>query len=319
MFTLKQLFSVAIILTVLTQNVVLGHDKSDKILAKKIFGNFTSPTNLSSESVGRYNRGCLNGGIELPIKGETWQHINSKRGRNWGHPNLIEFTKELSVKATEFGWTGLYIGDLGNPRGGPTPYGHAAHQVGLEVDIKFKKPTSLNLSTEASHNDHRYGKPSFKELNVVAKNQKKVNSSWTQEHMEILKAAAKDERVNKIFVNAAIKVWMCKNAGLVDRSWLMKIRPERGHSEHFHIRLKCPEGSPDCVNTPLWNKYKNIDGCDKQLAWWVTDRLKPKKKVTKKPTGKTVKIKKQYKCSHARCYLPEDLPKACLRTIHIEN
>ena len=315
MFVLKQLFFVMIFLTGLMQNVVLAHDKSDKVPAKKIFGNFTSPTNLSSESVGRYNKGCLNGGVELPVMGETWQHINSKRGRNWGHPKLIDFTKELSVKATELGWKGLYIGDLGNPRGGTTPYGHAAHQVGLEVDIKFKKPTNLNLSIKDSHNDYRYGKPSFKELNVVAKNQKNVNSNWTREHMDILKTAATDERVNKIFVNAAIKVWMCKNAALEDRSWLMKIRPERGHREHFHVRLKCPEGSSDCVNTPLWNKYKNIDGCDNQLAWWVTDRLKPKKKVIKK----TVKIKKKYKCSHARCYLPEDLPKACLRTMHIEN
>ena len=72
----------------------------------------------------------------------------------------------------------------------------------------------------------------------MSKNQKNVNSNWTQEHMNILKAAAQDERVNKIFVNAAIKVWMCKNAGPADRSWLMKIRPERGHSEHFHVRLK---------------------------------------------------------------------------------
>ena len=315
MFTLRQLFLLVIFLTALMQNAAFTHDKSDKILAKKIFGNFTSPTQLSSESIGRYNKGCLNGGVELPAKGETWQHINSKRGRNWGHPTLIDFTKELSVKATQFGWKGLYIGDLGNPRGGPTPYGHAAHQVGLEVDIKFKKPKSLNLSIKDSHNDHRYGKPSFKELNVVAKNQKNVNSNWTREHMDILRLAAKDERVNKIFVNAAIKVWMCKNAGSEDRSWLMKIRPERGHSEHFHIRLKCPQGSADCVNTPLWNKYKNIDGCDKQLAWWVTDRLKPKKKVIKK----SVKIKKKYKCSHARCYVPEDLPKSCLRTMHIEN
>ena len=315
MFTLKPLFLLVFFLTALMQNVAFAHDKSDKILAKKIFGNFTSPTQLSPESIGGYNKGCLNGGVELPIKGETWQHINSKRGRNWGHPTLIDFTKELSVKATQFGWKGLYIGDLGNPRGGPTPYGHAAHQVGLEVDIKFKKPKSLNLSITDSHNDHRYGKPSFKELNVVAKNQKNVNSNWTREHMDILKIAAKDERVNKIFVNAAIKVWMCKNAGSEDRSWLMKIRPERGHSEHFHIRLKCPQGSSNCVNTPLWNKYKNIDGCDKQLAWWVTDRLKPKKKVIKK----SVKIKKKYKCSHARCYLPEDLPNSCLRTMHIKN
>ena len=300
-------------------SVAFAHDASDKVLAKKIFGNFTSPTKLSPESLGKYNKGCLNGGVELPVKGETWQHINSKRGRNWGHPKLIDFTKDLSEKATEFGWKGLFIGDLSNPRGGPTPYGHAAHQVGLEVDIKFKKPKSLNLSLTDSHNDHRYGKPAFKELNVVSKNKKNVNSNWTREHMNILKAAAKDDRVNKIFVNAAIKVWMCKNANSEDRAWLMKIRPERGHSEHFHVRLKCPEGSPNCINTPLWNKYKNIDGCDKQLIWWVTERLKPKKKVVKKTVKTTVKIKKKYKCTHARCYLPEDLPKGCLRTIHFDN
>ena len=223
------LFFILFCISVLV-SAALAHDASEKVLAKKIFGNFLTPTNLKSESVGKYNKGCLNGGVELPIKGETWQHINSKRGRNWGHPRLINFTKDLSQKVADFGWIGLYIGDLGNPRGGPTPYGHAAHQVGLEVDIKFRKPATLDLSVKDSHNDHRYGKPSFKELNVVSKNQKNVNSNWTPEHMAILKAAAQDERVNKIFVNAAIKVWMCKNAGSVNRSWLMKIRPEKGHS-----------------------------------------------------------------------------------------
>lgn len=308
-----KLVTLSFILTIV--NIVSAHDKAEKELAKKIFGNFTTPTKLAAESVGKYNRGCLNGGVELPLKGETWQHINSKRGRNWGHPTLIEFTKELSRKATEFGWIGLYIGDLSNPRGGPTPYGHAAHQVGLEVDIKLKKPENLNLSVADSHNDPRYGQSSFKEQNVVSKNKKNVNSNWSKDHMNIIRAAAKDERVNKVFVNAAIKVWMCENSEDKDRSWLMKVRPERGHSEHFHVRLKCPEGSKNCVDTPLWNKYKNEDGCDKQLNWWVTERLKPKKKVI----VKTVKIKKKYKCSHARCYLPEDLPKACLKTMHLEN
>ena len=79
------------------------------------------------------------------------------------------------------------LGGVLATQGGPTPYGHAAHQVGLEVDIKFKKPATLNLSMEESHNDHRYGKPKFKELNVVSKNQKNVNTSRTREHMNILK------------------------------------------------------------------------------------------------------------------------------------
>ena len=120
---------------------------------------------------------------------------------------------------------GLYIGDLGNPRGG-LPYGHAAHQVGLEVDIKFRKPATLDLSVEDSHNDHRYGKPSFKELNVVSKIKKMLTLIGLRTY-EYSESCAQDERVNKIFVNAAIKVWMCKNAGSTDRSWLMKIRPER--------------------------------------------------------------------------------------------
>ena len=60
-------------------SAALAHDASEKVLAKKIFGNFITPTNLKSESVGKYNKGCLNGGVELPVKGETWQHINSNR------------------------------------------------------------------------------------------------------------------------------------------------------------------------------------------------------------------------------------------------
>ena len=49
--------------------------------------------------------------------------------------------------------------------------------------------------------------------------------------MEIIKAAAKNKKVNKIFVNPAIKVWMCENEGPLDRKWLMKVRPEKGHRE----------------------------------------------------------------------------------------
>ena len=304
------------IFVLLIINGTWAHDKNKKVLAKTIFGQFTTPAKTKTESIGKYNKGCLNGGVELPIKGETWQIINSKRGRNWGHPDLISFTKSLSVKAKKIGWKGLYIGDLGNPRGGPTPYGHVSHQSGLEVDIKMKRPNSLDLSPAESNNDPRYGKRLFKELDVVTKDQKNINSNWTKEHMAIIKAAAKNDKVNKIFVNAAIKVWMCKNEGPIDRKWLMKVRPEKGHREHFHVRLKCPERSVNCINTPLWNKYKNIDGCDKQLNWWVTDRLKPKPKPKKKPK-KTVKIKKKYRCSGAWCYLPEDLPKNCMRTMHL--
>ncbi len=50
-----------------------------------------------------------------------------------------------------------------------------------------------------------------------------VNDSWTPQHEAILRAAAEDPRVNRIFVFAGAKVEMCENA-TGDRDWLRKIR-----------------------------------------------------------------------------------------------
>ena len=61
----------------------------------------------------------------------------------------------------------------------------------------------------------------------------------------IIKAAAEDPKVERIFVNAAIKKALCRSTD-TDRTWLRKVRPMWGHDYHFHIRMSCPAGSPDC-------------------------------------------------------------------------
>jgi len=60
---------------------------------------------------------------------------------------------------------------------------------------------------------------------LVAADRKDVDPDvWTPAHTEIIKAAAKDPIVERIFVNAAIKKALCREAGN-DRSWLHKVRP----------------------------------------------------------------------------------------------
>ena len=56
-------------------------------------------------------------------------------------------------------------------------------------------------------------------------------------------------RSTRIFVNAAIKKAMCREAG-ADRAWLVKVRPWWGHDEHFHVRIACPPDSPQCKPQP---------------------------------------------------------------------
>jgi hypothetical protein len=47
---------------------------------------------------------------------------------------------------------------------------------------------------------------------------------WTHERTELIRTAARDPDVERIFVNAAIKKALCREAGL-DRDWLGKVRP----------------------------------------------------------------------------------------------
>ena len=297
---LKDLFK-TIIFLLLLPNILLAHDPSKNELANKIFGSFQTPAKIKSEPIGFYAKGCLAGGVKLPERGPKWLTMKPKRNRNWGHPTLIEFVKRLSISAEDAGWAGLYIGDIGGPRGGPMPYGHQSHQTGLDVDIWLSPAKDLNLSIE--------NRNELKPVSIRSKDLRKVNKNWTHAHMKIIKAAALDKSVDRIFITAPAKIWMCKQF-IQKPDWLQKVRPYWGHHEHFHVRLKCPEGSTECKpQTPTVQSIsKTSSGCDETLTWWVTKALEPpdpkKKKVKKKPRR------------GAKQYLMNDLPEICKNVIH---
>jgi penicillin-insensitive murein endopeptidase len=97
-----------------------------------------------------------------------------------------------------------------------------------------------------------------------------VNDSWTPQHEAIIRAAASDPRVARIFVFAGAKVAMCNNA-TGDRSWLNKVRPWWGHHYHFHVRMNCPAGASGCADQA---PPPPGDGCD-DAAGWVDRILNP--------------------------------------------
>jgi penicillin-insensitive murein endopeptidase len=76
--------------------------------------------------------------------------------------------------------------------------------------------------------------------------------------------------VQRIFVNAAIKKALCREAK-GDRSWLHKVRPMYGHDYHFHIRIKCPPGASECDSQPDPNEGEGCSTGD--LAYWFSDAV----------------------------------------------
>ena len=267
-------------------------------LANRLFGAKDAPSSQAPMPVGSYARGCAGGMVALPETGPSWQAMRLSRDRNFGQPVMIDYIVALSRAAQQVGWAGLYIGDISQPRGGPMTSGHASHQIGLDADIWMLPPGSLTL-TRAQRED-------ISSIPVRSADQRSVTGNWTQRHHALLRAAASDARVDRVFVAAAVKLEMCKTATRKDTAWLQKIRPVAGHDTHFHVRLKCPKGARLCqTQTPsVADLSKGGNGCDETLDYWVSDAyLNPPK------PAKPVKPQKREKTP--REFTMADLPKQC--------
>lgn len=250
-------------MTILALTLGLGTSEGQAQAAKQYFGAAKTGTAQRAAPLGSYSKGCVAGAVQLPETGPTWQAMRLSRNRNWGHPETIDFIRKLSGFAARLpGWNGLYIGDISQPRGGPMLSGHRSHQIGLDIDIWMLPATRLNLTRREREN--------ISSISLRRAKGAYINDKFTRQHMEIMKAAAKDRRTARIFVFPGAKVAMC-NAEKGNRAWLRKIRPWYGHHYHFHVRLACPRGARGCVDQA---PPPPGDGCA-DAQQWVNDILNP--------------------------------------------
>lgn len=252
-----------IIRTLLVIAALCACPASAETLAKELFGAKRAASSHKPAPFGSYAKGCVAGAMQLPETGPTWQAMRLSRNRNWGHPEAIAFIQRLSGKAArQPGWNGLYIGDISQPRGGPMTSGHRSHQIGLDIDIWMRPADNLRLSRRSREN--------ISSISMRRNEGAFVNGNWSRAHHEILKAAAKDKAVARIFVFPGAKVQMC-NDEKGNRAYLRKIRPWWGHHYHFHVRLACPRGTRACVDQAA---PPAGDGCA-EAQQWVRNILNP--------------------------------------------
>ena len=224
--------------------------------AKTLFGAATSPAPLAPRAIGSYSRGCLAGGIALPIDGPGWQVMRLSRNRNWAHPLLVAYLGRLAKDARAIGWPGLLIGDLAQPRGGPMLTGHSSHQIGLDADIWLTPMPNRRLTRSEREN-----------MTAISMLRDPLNVDrklWTLRHTRLIALAASYSDVERIFVHPAIKQALCDQTGR-DRAWLSKVRPWWGHYYHFHVRMACPPGNASCKGQP---EVAPGDGCGAELDGW---------------------------------------------------
>jgi penicillin-insensitive murein endopeptidase len=231
------------------------------------------PTPGPPRAIGGTALGCLAGAVALPPEGPGWQAIRTSRNRHWGHPAAIDLVANVSGRARAAGLPDLWIGDIAQPRGGPMPWGHASHQTGIDIDIW------LDLRPKP-----RVPAAQREELSIpslVLSDESNVDPArWTPRHAALIRIAAEAPGVDRLLVNHAIKRRLC--ADHRGEAWMRRVRPWRGHDSHMHVRLRCPEDSPECRDIA---PPPPGDGCDASLDWWLTPEARRPSSAPARPAA----------------------------------
>ncbi|PZW49123.1 penicillin-insensitive murein endopeptidase [Humitalea rosea] len=221
-----------------------------------------APSGDAPRIVGEYSNGCIGGAAALPLQGPGWQVVRASRNRFYGHPSLVGFIEGFAARARAAGFADLWIGDMGQPRGGPLPFGHASHQIGLDVDVWLDLDPKPVLPLAARE---RIEVPS-----LVLPDESGVDPArFSERHAALIRLAAESPGVDRIFVNFAIKRALC--TAHRGEAFLRRVRPWYGHDSHMHVRLACPAGSPGCIAQA---PPPGGDGCDTSLEWWFSEQAR---------------------------------------------
>lgn len=232
------------------------------------WGEIATPSAGPPLVIGGVSNGCIGGADVLPETGPGYVSIRRYRNRYYGHPDLLRFIQDMGRAQQARSEQLMMIGDLSQPRGGRMSSSHRSHQNGLDVDIWFTLADSPTAAKRLM--DDRADPQS-----MVQPGGRAVSAAWGNAQRSLIEGAARHPQVDRIFVNAAVKQALCRNASSADQDWLRKIRPWWGHDAHFHVRLRCPPGNPDCESQAA---LTGDGGCGEELAWWFTDEaLSPSK------------------------------------------
>jgi penicillin-insensitive murein endopeptidase len=206
----------------------------------------------SSQAIGFYTNGSIQGAYALSEEGPGHRKLFLNRQRQWGTKDLVELIEKSSTAVQRSYPMGekLQVGDLSVREGGDISR-HSSHENGLDADFIYYR-------TDHKEQDIEY-EDGFR-FNFVRNGE--VSEVFDSErNWMLLKEMAKSERINRIFVAPEIKKLFCERIHVwerpeteirillssLERKTLRRLRPWYNHGDHMHVRLICPENSPECV------------------------------------------------------------------------
>jgi penicillin-insensitive murein DD-endopeptidase len=194
------------------------------------------------QAAGFYSNGKLLNPHELPLEGFGFVKLFRPRSRGYGTYDLVALLQETAAKLQLLhpSRDRVQIGDASQFSGGPVS-GHVSHQNGLDADVAFLRVDQTEQ--DASRTD------GFRESFV---NKGRLTANFDlRRNWDYAKILISTGRVQRLFVGEVVRREMCNYVRSIgelgsEAETMRRLRVVAGHTDHYHIRLTCPQNSPNC-------------------------------------------------------------------------
>lgn len=210
---------------------------------------------LSSVPAGHPNKGTLRHARDLHAHIKKFPHAlksASPREFQFGTHFMAIALEKIGSWAIELGHAPVHIGDISLKNGGKLAR-HLTHQRGLDADIAYLSPEPKTPGHRADRFHNRFLKKWQTPEEVAFDFPLEANYALIKNVIQHLDVA-------QVFVGCSIFDALEKHDKKQPISILDQITAQKGHEDHFHIRIRCPEELAECSN-----------------KWWI-DPSQPKKK-----------------------------------------
>lgn len=197
----------------------------------------------ASEAIGYYSSGSLKEAESIQDRGTHIRKLFLQRQRFYGTTDIQDLISDAAdfIRQEFPDAEVLQVGDISQKNGG-TLAEHGSHQNGLDVDIVY-----LTKNGKLQSQNAPYWEEEFVKKGVVSSN------FHVERNLALFKYFIINKQVERIFVDQAIKIQFCayakRNSLLNDpeiNETLRRLRVEKLHSTHFHMRIKCPVTDLKC-------------------------------------------------------------------------
>lgn len=203
----------------------------------------TSVEAFASEAIGYYSSGSLKDGESISERGTNIRKLFLQRKRFYGTTQIQDVISDAAdfVRQEFPDAEVLQVGDIANVKGGALAE-HGSHQNGLDADIVYLTRNGKLQSQTAAYWEEDF-----------VKNGKVTANLHTERNFALFKHLIVNQLAERIFVDQAIKTQFCSYAkanNLMNdpetKETLRRLRVEKLHTTHFHMRIKCPTTDLKC-------------------------------------------------------------------------